>query len=268
MPDTQAEDLDSLAGRALAELLPLCRTSGHPLWLIYQPQPDGTTRREVIRSEGLAPHLVEVPDACVAVGVVAMGKVTPLDPASELAADLLRAASGGLGLAYVVDRHGHDGWSSTVPGSGGLPAPEGGAMVDSLRRMMGLATVPPPCPVEYVDAVGWLSRIWGVGVATGARLDWSDVVALAPGFEATGWEQLRLATAAGSGRSPVDVPPDLAAWMDEGMFARYMVGRLPELRAAWEACRPHLMPAAARRLCPLAHLAGARQGAVDLWVHK
>ena len=44
------------------------------------------------------------------------------------------------------------------------------------------------------------------------------------------------------------VDPGLAGWMDEGMFARWVLANLPSADELFSALRPQLTPSAARRL--------------------
>ena len=52
--------------------------------------------------------------------------------------------------------------------------------------------------------------------------------------------------------------PHLAAWMDEGMFARWILGSLQDPEDLLRQARPGLRPAAARRLAHLVRSAGNR----------
>ena len=124
-----------------------------------------------------------------------------------------------------------------------------GDVADCLRRALGLPTPPPPCGRSAWWAVDWLdavldARLPGAVAAPGrgpgrprctrcrarsrptarrrssrtsardgAGLDWSAHPAPSVG--------------AGSGpRCPIG--PELAAWMDDGMFARWLLGSRPD----------------------------------------
>ena len=118
-----------------------------------------------------------------------------------------------------------------------------GAVPDTLRRVLGLPTDPPD-----VTITEWLAKCWLMVIAKGAKrgkrepkLSWPDAAALHPTLDADEiatmtWERFRQLQAE---RGSED-----AAWMDDGMFARWMVHSHPPIT--------ELLPRAARRLTPSA----------------
>jgi hypothetical protein len=50
------------------------------------------------------------------------------------------------------------------------------------------------------------------------------------------WGELRLRAAAGRRDPGIEVPGDLAAWMDDGMFARWVLGGLPPFPTLLQRC--------------------------------
>ncbi len=149
-------------------------------------------------------------------------------------------------------------------GAGGGPT---GPLPDGLRRLLGLST--PPCPVSAVEL--WAS-LWLAAVAARARhrrrvpLGWEDVAALHPGAQllrpsaevdpvgdlavigralaqARGWAGLQAAAMAGVERTSFLPPPDVAAWADDGMFARLVLRQVEPLWAGYAALLGRLAPA-------------------------
>jgi len=263
MPATFLEDLNTLADEALTRWLDLTKEAGHPTWVLYRHEGG----RIIAETEcGLmAPHEIDLSDDFTAVGIVATGRLWALDPASEAAADIVASTGGGIGLAYVVDRFGRVGWSSTAPaGPGAMSAPSEGAVVDALRRMLGLPTLPPTMPVEYALVVLWLQEIEDLALGLNERLTWTDALLIKGGDGFQSWEEFRAAVAS-EGAYGALCNADMAAWMDEGMFARHVLGRLPDLRTQWQATRPLLSPSAARPLSAVVHAVGAN--VPDPWGH-
>ncbi|MBN2622126.1 MAG: hypothetical protein JXA83_02100 [Acidimicrobiales bacterium] len=154
---------------------------------------------------------------------------------------------------------GRDGAAAGLLRRGGQVTPQPGrpqgAVADACRRALGVTTAPPPSSTLGLWTLSWLDRI--VDVATradgAARLrSWAAVAELhaATGLDGHGavatsapvalaasaatlaeawpWARLRAEPAV------VDVPgpqpsPALAAWMDDGMWARWLLSRLPRL---------------------------------------
>jgi hypothetical protein len=132
----------------------------------------------------------------------------------------------------------------------------GGQLIDTLRRVLGLPTDPPDVAMVELLAVYWLDAIVDAGGrgTRARRLGWEEAAALHPVAQMhTGpeplspyvlpamaarraarmdWDRLRQQLA--------DAGSPTAAWMDAGMFARWMVGRRPAL--------PILLRQASRRL--------------------
>lgn len=122
-----------------------------------------------------------------------------------------------------------------------------GPWCDGLRRVFGLAT--PPCPVRMIEALTilWLEAV--LQSPSGVRT-WEDVVALhpeaatrrSPGAARVGPETIEAAgrSCAGSvgwadfhalaARTGwASITPSVAAWADQGMFARLVLRELPPL---------------------------------------
>ncbi len=130
-------------------------------------------------------------------------------------------------LVYLLDRSGAS--ASVIRGLDQAPAGAPcGRLVDVCRRALGRPTEPPAGPpLEWWSAV-WLDRILAeAAAAPTTRWTWRRVLALHPlGDPATaaglGWEDLRRLAATPGAVGLVD--PAVAGWLDEGSFARWLLG--------------------------------------------
>jgi hypothetical protein len=157
---------------------------------------------------------------------------------------------------------------------GGADAGPTGPMPDALRRLFGLPT--PPCPVPAVElwASLWLEAVAArAGRRRRATLAWEDVAGLHPGVQvlrragldlhgvaahlvfignvlarAKGWDALQTAAVTGAGIDGFLPPADLAAWADEGMFARLVLRQVEPLWSARRALRGRLSTATLARV--------------------
>jgi hypothetical protein len=154
---------------------------------------------------------------------------------------LLDRAGGAAGVMRVA--------GDVVP----LPGRPEGTIADACRRALGLPTAPPPPSTLGLWTLGWLDRLVDVAgradgssrlrswaqaaelhAAAGPRLGRPDAppdpVALAAAAaalaEAWTWSRLRAEPALADVPGPAIAAP-LAAWMDDGMWARWLLARLP-----------------------------------------
>jgi hypothetical protein len=151
-----------------------------------------------------------------------------------------------------------------------LPGRPEGVVADACRRALALPTGPPPASTLELWTAAWLDRVvelasrsdarsrlrtWsavaGLHAAVGARgsrpdaaLDPMALAAAARALaEAWPWARLR------QDPSVADVPGpptahELATWMDDGMWARWLLARLPavdDLLAAVRALLPSVL---------------------------
>lgn len=162
-------------------------------------------------------------------------------------------------VLLVVDRHGRH--ITRIHAGGELQSEPGeatGPLVDLCHRVLEMPTPVPAQSTMYLWAVLWLDRIVADFAPAGAAPNWRQITHLCPGFEvgrgvfgprptadqiATlgraltagyDWEALRELQASGHGFLP-EPDPDLAGWMDEGMFARWVLALLPDLEDLVEA---------------------------------
>ena len=125
-------------------------------------------------------------------GVVCFGWAAPPAPLAPSANPERRRAR----IVTAVDRSGAESSTTTLDDGTVIDDPGEGTVNDALRRCLGLDTPPPERAI---------SRHVGLR---------------------TSWRELRLRVAAGESVSWVDVPADVAAWMDDGMFARWVGGNV------------------------------------------
>jgi hypothetical protein len=279
--DRLAQLLLDASGDAVAE-------RGCPIWVRVLDPPDGD------QEEAFALALCNEPDGllgwvatpdCQAVGLIATGRLHALSGAPPGVTDHDHDR---LRLACLVTRDGDVAWKMALPDGtgGGLTndtAPSEGRMLDCLRRCFGLPTPPPLVGPGRLQAVAWLVAILEKGSGSRRRLSWSDVsrlhpVALALGTDLRGsdtellpgllrltgsawsWEDFRRQAEADTCLADL-IDPKLAGWMDEGMFARWILSDLPSPDELLAKVRPYLVPSAARRLAHAVHASGQPEAA-------
>ena len=150
------------------------------------------------------------PASWSAFGAVCFGRAAPEDRRARVVTLVART-----GETYAVTSL-DDGTVMDEPGEG--------SVTDALRRCLGLATPPPPCPTNELFDAYWLRSV----LAAGRRMTWREAAALRPEpvvYELD-WTDVRRHAAAGSSPSP-RVSADVAAWMDDGMFARWVLADQP-----------------------------------------
>jgi hypothetical protein len=272
-------DWDEVASELHGRMGGASRQRGRPVWLRVRRRRAAVEAEELDRSAGwLGCHLEA---GWSAAAVVSGGRLRPLHPGQELPAHLLAGQAGGLTLCCVVPRRGPMGWKLVLDGRGGLEEPpQQGFLLDVLRRAAGRPTGRPE-PVGLYHLLWWVGTILAVGSCASRRLDWPAVRALNPMTSAqdvtsapvgppadlsrgcSTWEDLRL-RAAGGKVEPWFPPPDLAAWMDEGMFSRWVLSGLPPVATLLCRCRPLLTPSAYHQLRRTGHvLAGCTLSGPD-----
>ena len=202
-----------------------------------------------------------------AVALVATGRARVTHPSVEPPARLVPALGGGLRLACAVWSTGTVGWSMTLPdGSDFAETPSEGRVLDLLRRAAGLGTPPPPCGPAVVEVIIWLGAIHQAAALEERRLGWDEVVTLHPAtdrFEACepGVAQLLILLSAREFTwadlrknavydlvLPWMPPPDMANWMDDGMFARWLLDDLPTVEQLLLQVRSMVSADAYRRI--------------------
>ena len=185
-----------------------------------------------------------------AFGIRVTGRARHLDRAGAV------AVAEPMTTTFVIDRHGREASRlRTADGPQDLAGPAEGTVPDLCRRVLGLPTAPAPARTSLLWVLRWLDRIldqWGqphrrrdlrrgwaslaalhpsVGTPTARDLErLDDPLALLPIASAHAsahpWEVLRHAD------DPIDLPdgpldPAVARWMDDGFFARWVIGAHP-----------------------------------------
>lgn len=165
-----------------------------------------------------------------------------------------RSAGRRVRITHVVDRFGRS--ASVVRGPDGTVeemAGDGeGRMIDACLRALGQPTAPPPPDSTALWAAIWVDHLLGAAArgepipdaaAAARRHPAIDLLAiheptlLGEGItrlvrvgellgEARPWPELRHKAAAGEWSVP-HVTPEQAAWMDDGMFARWVLDQWP-----------------------------------------
>jgi len=155
------------------------------------------------------------PASWTAMGAVTYGWAAPLDgPATRPSAhpDRCRAR-----VTSIVDRTGLEAVTTALDDGRVIDDPGVGVLGDVLRRCLGAPTAPPP-PLRELMNVLWVEAL--LADATSIRR-WDDALASQP--PVTTWTHLRHLARDAPGFGA------LAAWMDDGMFARWLLGGHPSL---------------------------------------
>jgi hypothetical protein len=207
------------------------------------------------------------PPHCLATAVVADGTAFPVDQGAPGGP----SGSAPVRVVCLLDRWGRVAGRIHLDGRPPhLEPPSGGRLLDSMHRIFGLPTPPPAAPSSVL-----VDRIWLGAVADASRegavaLGWEQVLRLHPavavlaghGLEMTdalvgdavrlapgawSWEWLRQQCAESRWGDHL-VSPELADWMDEGMFSRWVLDETCAPAELLTGLAPYLSPTALRRL--------------------
>ncbi|MGH9135756.1 MAG: hypothetical protein ACRD0G_01750 [Acidimicrobiales bacterium] len=133
------------------------------------------------------------------------------------------------------------------------PDPDGfaGRIDDACRLALGLPTAPPPVSTVELLATVWLDAIVATGSTPARPIEWPGIAALHPAaaiagrptplstperlvelasdtLGIAGWTGLRRSAGAGCWHPP-GVSESVACWLDDGAFARWVMGAMPDL---------------------------------------
>jgi hypothetical protein len=148
-----------------------------------------------------------------------------------------------------------------------------GRINDVCRRALGLGTQPPRHSTVELWAVVWLDAILRWFGDDPTRVLWSDVATLHPAAatlvsdddrwaqeaaanlvrlgelmaDIQSWDMLRNSCAAGEWFTE-EVPNDVAAWLDDGAFSRWVLGGYPSLQQLAPVVLDLLPPSLRRRV--------------------
>ncbi len=200
------------------------------------------------------------PKAWTGIGVICFGWAAPAGDA-----DLARGTAGTrpshhpdrrrVRVITLLDRRGREQATASLDDGTVVDEPGSGTVSDALRRCLGLPTPPPPVGPAELFAALWLAA---VANSAGDGAGWNDLVRLHPAMQllaAEGhrprtdelvnagqmlhrtltWEQIRQRAADGR-EDGLGIPSDLATWMDDGMFSRWVLSGLPTLPTLLRAC--------------------------------
>ncbi|MDQ6617356.1 MAG: hypothetical protein M3083_22070 [Actinomycetota bacterium] len=145
-----------------------------------------------------------------------------------------------------------------------------GRIPDCIRRCFRLPTPPPEEPTDGLLASMWLNNVCGAAGRATRPLTWPDVAGLHPVMQiaadngvtvpmgqlvrilrvaSDAWSWTYLAQQAASpGWLANLLPPDAAAWMDEGMLSRWLLSSFCRIDQLLDRVTPLVVPAAAKRL--------------------
>lgn len=216
------------------------------------------------------------PPGCLAVALVATGRAFALDDGAdgtEADCELARVR-----LCCVVGRSGRIGWTMTGPCSlGSTSAPTEGRLLDALKRCFGLPTPQPTVPASVLHSTAWAASVLAMAVDSPRPLTWAEVSRAHPlarllegdlpprpcegdgdgdgddltdlvRIAANAWSWPEIRAQACDGHLEALIDPRVAEWMDDGMFSRWILQRVPPLDQLMGALRAYLVPSAAERL--------------------
>lgn len=201
--------------------------------------------------------LLDTDPGWLAVGIRALGRATPLDggPGTRVISAHLVGRDGAWASAWRDA--GGSGVGSSAHGTAGDPAAPTGRVDDACRRALGLPTAPPPPSTAELWSLLWLDALVADLASSERRratVRWSDVAAMHPAATPDGatwdgqqgptpdevsaaaqeltrsldWPELRRRAAHHEWDAP-GVEPPMAAWLDDGAFARWVSTSFPEL---------------------------------------
>jgi len=261
---------------------------GHPVWVRVMDSPEGDDEEHFSVALSMEPDALlgwVATSDCRAVGVIATGRLRALD---EVPAGVVDPTDAPIRMACLMTRTGGIAWKMVLSDGVTIDEPPSeGRMLDCLRRCFGIPTPRPPASPSRLQTVAWLAAV--LEQAQGARrpLSWSEVSRLHPVARVLGdelgahgsdllaglvrmagsawsWEDFRL-QAKQEGCLEEIIDAELAGWMDDGMFARWVLADLPSPDEMMAAVRPQLSPSAARRLAHAVHAASSPEPAAAGW---
>lgn len=158
------------------------------------------------------------PESWLAIGLVTYGWASPQSDARPSCHPERQRVR----LTVVVDREGRQASTATFEDGSVIDENGEGRVSDVLRLCLGVATAPPP-PLSDLADVLWLLAI--TDACTRRRIGWPSIAALrvAPDEQASTWRAVRSIAAASDRWEGADT------WMDDGFFARELLGCLPSV---------------------------------------
>lgn len=177
------------------------------------------------------------PPTWLAVGVVSFGWAAPVDHVRPS----LHPERSRVRVTILATREGRLLSTATFDDGRAIDEPGDGQIGDVLRRCIGAETPPPP-PIEELANVLWLREVVAVSATKRVTLPMAERMYLAPEGRTATWTGVRQLAAA-TGRWPF-----ADDWMDDGFFARQLLGSLPSLDDLLETIDERLPRSTARRI--------------------
>jgi hypothetical protein len=271
----EMEDWPGLAELLLGALGDEVAAAGHPTWIGVRTDPLGDRDIGLWFADDDEGFLGwQAPPECIAVGVLATGQAQVTETAVERRRPFPPGATSGIRMCCLVTRTGEVAWRMTLPDGRSVDeAPQEGRLLDCLKRCFALPTPPPPVGTGHLLSVLWLSAILDEVRRVDRRLSWREITRLHPSAgliarsgdgavpdcedvsplggvmadRPLSWEGLRLRAVTERWCADL-VSSELAGWMDEGMFARWVLAALPAPNELVARIRPLVAPSTARRL--------------------
>lgn len=245
-----------------------------------EPDPEGDPRAFAFGFRTLeeGQHPLELllgfvaPAPWTALGVVCFGWAAPgdVDPARHSITGVrpsLHPRRLRVRVTTIVDRRGRKRATAALEDGTVVDEAGEGTVTDALLRALRVATAGPPVPTSELFAAIWLAEL----AATGRPLSWPEAALLHPALRvraatfpkpqpeeliscgrsmhrALTWEKLRQRAADGRFDAGPDIDEELARWMDDGMFARWVLGRMTPLPRLLGECAAVLRPDVVRRI--------------------
>lgn len=268
--------LDDLVEAINAALYP---PAGHQLLRVV----DDPSEVEIARRPLAVDHPLEAllgftaPAGWLALGLTGPGTAVPLGPSA--ADDDNRPT---VAFTILLDRSGQGaGVMQSEESVTRLPGAPEGLLGDAFRRALGLPTAPPPpdtvdlwlrCWLDHlVEAIAFLGNarhyqswaavsavhpvatVWGLDGPVGAPVALADATRRLA--EAWPWDRLRKEPDVLDTPGP-PLPPDITTWMDDGMFARWIMAAFPSWEQLANAAAQLLPPAVATTIAETVVAAG------------
>ncbi len=169
----------------------------------------------------------EFPPYCDAAAVVVRGRARSMGDDIHEVGDIL----GPVGVVYAVSRDGASASSLRIDDDDPMIVTGGGdecvgRLADAVRRGFGLPTASPEHDVAALGWHVWLHRIH-VKAVEGETITTGVIDDLRPQV-ASSWSELRRQCVQG-GLPEVNIHPELAEWMDDGIFSRACLEAFPEV---------------------------------------
>ncbi|HEX7166333.1 MAG TPA: hypothetical protein VF230_05060 [Acidimicrobiales bacterium] len=147
-------------------------------------------------------------------------------------------------LVTLVDRDGREAATASFDDGTVIDESPEGVLTDVLRRCLRVPTAPPPPHAVLVDSI-WVENVLRDAKRSGrGRMTWARVASLRRADALpSSWAETRAAAVVAS-----PFWADVGPWMDDGMFARWVLGNMRPLADMLRKAERRLSKDVARRL--------------------